>query len=198
MNCLNFSAIDFETANGRDTSACSIGIVVVQDGRIVDRQHYLIKPYPNFFHPMNVRIHGIHASDVEDAPTFDELWPTIQPLLEGRVIAAHYAAFDMGILLGALDFYDVPRPDLDVICSCRMARTAFPELRSHKLDNVCRYLGIPLMHHRADSDAEGCAEIILEISRRVHVTTLMDVRRKLRLEPGRIRGGVYVPLKKWS
>lgn len=198
MNCLNFSAIDFETANARDTSACSIGIAVVEDGVIRETQHYLIKPYPNYFHPVNVRIHGIQYSDVQGAPTFGELWPTIRPFLEGRVIAAHYAPFDMGILLGGLDFYDVPRPDLDVLCSCRMSRMAFPELRSHKLDIVCGYLNIPLSHHRADSDAEGCAQIIIEIAKRIRLRSLMDVRKKLRLEPGSVRDGVYVPLKKWS
>lgn len=198
MNCLDFSAIDFETANRRDTSACSIGIAIVESGAVIETKHYLIKPYPNYFHPLNVRIHGIEYCDVQDAPTFGELWPTIQPLLEGRVIAAHYAPFDMGILLGGLDFYDMPRPDLDILCSCRMARVAFPELRSHKLDSVCEYLDIPLAHHRADSDAEGCAQIIIEIAKRTGLGSLMDVRRKLRLEPGTVRDGVYVPLKKWS
>lgn len=32
----NFVAIDFETANGQRTSICSVGIVIVQNGEIVD------------------------------------------------------------------------------------------------------------------------------------------------------------------
>lgn len=198
MDTLDFSAIDFETANSRDTSACSIGIAVVENGAICETHHYLIKPYPNYFSARNISIHGIEAKDVQDAPTFDELWPTIRPYLENRIIAAHYAPFDMGVLLGALDFYDVTRPDLDILCSCRMARVAFPKLKSHKLNIVCGYLDIPLDHHKADSDAEGCAGIILEISKRHGLHTLKDVREKLRLEPGNIRSGIYTPIKKWS
>ena len=32
----DFAAIDFETANSERTSVCSVGIVIVRDGRIVD------------------------------------------------------------------------------------------------------------------------------------------------------------------
>lgn len=33
----DFAAIDFETANGRRSSVCSIGVVIVRDGKIVDK-----------------------------------------------------------------------------------------------------------------------------------------------------------------
>ena len=32
----NFAAIDFETANEQRTSVCSVGIVIVREGEIVD------------------------------------------------------------------------------------------------------------------------------------------------------------------
>ena len=33
----NYAAIDFETANNERSSVCSVGIVVVSDGEIVDK-----------------------------------------------------------------------------------------------------------------------------------------------------------------
>lgn len=39
----NFAAIDFETANQQRTSVCSVGIVIVRDGEIVDSYYSLIK-----------------------------------------------------------------------------------------------------------------------------------------------------------
>lgn len=194
---LDFTAIDFETANRHETSACSVGLAVVENGQIARTYHYFIRPYPFFFLEANIRVHGIEARDVQEAPSFADLWPTIRPLLDGHIIAAHYALFDMGVLLGGLDFYGIERPNLDILCSCRMARAAFPELSSHKLSNVCRYLSIPLNHHHADSDAEGSAAIIINIAQRFHLQSLMDVRRRLGLEPGSVRGGKYIPLKKW-
>ena len=32
----DFAAIDFETANEQRTSVCSVGVVIVRDGEIVD------------------------------------------------------------------------------------------------------------------------------------------------------------------
>ena len=44
----DFAAIDFETANGRRTSVCSVGVVVVRGGEVVDALYSLIRPRPNF------------------------------------------------------------------------------------------------------------------------------------------------------
>ena len=44
----DFAAIDFETANGQRCSVCSVGIVIVRNGEIVDRFYSLIRPTPNY------------------------------------------------------------------------------------------------------------------------------------------------------
>ena len=43
----DFAAIDFEAANGKVTSACSMGLVIVRDNQIVERFYSLMKPVPN-------------------------------------------------------------------------------------------------------------------------------------------------------
>ncbi len=40
----DFAAIDFETANEQRTSVCSVGVVIVRDGEIVDHYYSLIRP----------------------------------------------------------------------------------------------------------------------------------------------------------
>jgi DNA polymerase III epsilon subunit-like protein len=45
----DFAAIDFETANGKRTSVCSVGIVIVKGGRIVNKIYRLIRPAPNYY-----------------------------------------------------------------------------------------------------------------------------------------------------
>ena len=49
----NFAAIDFETANGKRTSVCSVGVVIVKDGKIVNKIYRLIRPESE-----NTRISG--------------------------------------------------------------------------------------------------------------------------------------------
>ena len=45
----DFAAIDFETANGKRTSVCSVGIVIVKGGKIVNKIYRLIRPAPNYY-----------------------------------------------------------------------------------------------------------------------------------------------------
>jgi DNA polymerase-3 subunit epsilon len=68
---LDFTAIDFETANGDSASACAVGLVKVRNGKIVDSYSSLINPPTGWwdFHPGNIRVHGIYPKDVETAPT---------------------------------------------------------------------------------------------------------------------------------
>ena len=55
----DFIAIDFETANSNRSSVCSIGIVIVKDGVIIDKFYRLIKPVPNYYNRINTQIHGL-------------------------------------------------------------------------------------------------------------------------------------------
>ena len=73
-----FAAIDFETAdNGRD-AACSVAVVVAENGRIVQSVSRLIRPpRPRV---MFTEIHGLTWQDVKDAPTFAGVWPELAEL----------------------------------------------------------------------------------------------------------------------
>jgi len=42
-----FTAIDFETAKGNRNSACSVGIITVENHKISHEYHTLIKPPDN-------------------------------------------------------------------------------------------------------------------------------------------------------
>lgn len=45
----DFVAIDFETANFEQSSICSMGIVIVKDGELVDNFYSLVRPIPNYY-----------------------------------------------------------------------------------------------------------------------------------------------------
>ena len=55
----DFIAIDFETANQEPSSVCSVGVVMVRDGKIVDSFYSLIQPEPNYYNYWCQRVHGI-------------------------------------------------------------------------------------------------------------------------------------------
>ena len=76
----DFAAIDFETANNERTSVCSVGVVIVRDGEIVDSFYSLIQPEPNYYNYWCTQVHGITRHDTESAPVFPEVWKQIEPL----------------------------------------------------------------------------------------------------------------------
>ena len=94
----DFAAIDFETANGRRTSVCSVGVVVVRDGRVVDSLYSLICPRPNFYSRFTTAIHGLTYEDTAQAPDFATVWGQIAPRIEGLPLVAHKSPFDEGCL----------------------------------------------------------------------------------------------------
>ena len=110
---INFIALDFETATSDRFSPCEIGLTIVENGKIKDSKSWLIKPfsYP-YFNQFNIMIHGITPKDVENEPTFSELWSTIKPLLENKFIIAHNAGFDISVLRQTLEYYNLEFPNL--------------------------------------------------------------------------------------
>ena len=66
----DFAAIDFETANNERSSVCSVGIVIVRDGEIVDTFYSLIQPEPNYYNYWCNQVHGLSHDDTDDAPVF--------------------------------------------------------------------------------------------------------------------------------
>ncbi|MBD1999319.1 3'-5' exonuclease [Leptolyngbya sp. FACHB-541] len=154
-----FVALDFETAdNGRD-SACSVGLIRVENYQIVQRVHHLIRPPRSTFRFTS--IHGVAWCHVADQPSFGELWKSISPILQGaEFLAAHNAPFDKGVLYACCDAYEISRPPQPFICTVQLARRTW-DIRPTRLPNVCEYLGIQLDHHQALSDAEACARIVI-------------------------------------
>ena len=90
----SFAAIDFETANQFPTSVCSVGVVVVRDGVVVEKYYSLIKPEPEFYTYWNTRVHGLTMNDTLNAPIFPQVWKQIIPFIEGLPLIAHNKSFD--------------------------------------------------------------------------------------------------------
>ena len=76
-----FAAIDFETANNEPTSVCSVGIVIVRDGVMVDSFYSLIKPEPEYYNYWCSQVHGLTMRDTVNAPVFPEVWKQVEPIL---------------------------------------------------------------------------------------------------------------------
>ena len=155
-----FIAFDVETPNRLNHRMSAIGISVIENGSIIDDFYSLVDPETDF-DPFNTWLTGIDEYAVREAPTFPQLWPSIEPMLNSGVLAAHNAAFDMRVLRCCLNAYDIEWKNCaDYLCTVQMGRRLLPDM-SHKLDALCRYYCIDLKHHHAGSDSHACAEVLL-------------------------------------
>jgi DNA polymerase-3 subunit epsilon len=154
-----FVAIDFETADHGPDSACAVALVRVEKDVIVHRERRLIRPPRREF--AFTWVHGITWADVARAPAFADVWRGVQAVLDGAAfLAAHNAPFDRGVLQACCHAAGLRPPALPFLCTVQLARERW-RIYPTKLPDVCRVLGIPLVHHEPLSDAEACARIVI-------------------------------------
>ena len=185
---LDFTAIDFETANGSPASACSVGLVKVRDGQVVDRMGWFIQPPlgHDLFVEWNTRIHGITADMVLDAPTWVEQLPDLQAYIESDVLVAHNAGFDMGVMKSACVATGLDVPIYSYMCSLQIARKTY-HLDSYRLPVAAMAAGFEdFAHHDALADAEACAAIIVHAAKRHDADDLEQLSALTSARIGRI------------
>ncbi|HEY1532140.1 MAG TPA: exonuclease domain-containing protein [Galbitalea sp.] len=174
---LDFTAIDFETANSSSASACSVGMVKVRDGRMVDSAYWLIKPpigYDEFWE-WNTRIHGLVAADVVDALLWTEQLPDLVAFADGDILTAHNAGFDMGVISTACEATFVDTPTFEYACSLQVARKTY-NLDSYRLPVAAMAAGFEdFQHHNALADAQACAAIMIHSAKRHGVDDIADL-----------------------
>jgi len=188
---LDFTAIDFETANSSMASACSVGLVKVRDGQVVDRIGWFIRPPVGHDHfvDWNTRIHGITSDMVRDAPSWVEQMSDLLAFTGDDPLVAHNAGFDMQVIKTACAATGFTIPLYTYFCSLQIARNTYT-LDSYKLPSVASAAGFSdFPHHDAVADAEACAAIIIHAAEHygaidvAELTTRAGVRLSTIVQP---------------
>jgi DNA polymerase-3 subunit epsilon len=158
---MTFTAIDFETATAYHP--CSVGIVTVENGVIVDEYVTLIKPPRNEYSHFTIAVHGIYPRDTINAKTFAQVYPEIKKRLQNRVVVAHNESFDRNVLAKSMALYGLNYEELNIGSrwECTVKIYKAKGLRPTKLSDCCREMKIALNHHEALSDARACAKLYL-------------------------------------
>lgn len=184
---IHFVALDFETANASRSSVCSIGLVKVADGEIVDTYYSLVNPNEPF-DSRNIAVHGIHPADVHDAPMFPEVYEEILAFIGSDPIVAHFAQFDVNVLRSTVEKYTLPLLDNPYFCSCMLAKRLL-KLPSHKLNVVADHFDFQFEHHHALEDAIACATIVIHMTN--EHTTLHHLLSEIDYSFGYLNGPAF-------
>ncbi|MDU3982091.1 MAG: bifunctional DnaQ family exonuclease/ATP-dependent helicase [Streptococcus mitis] len=156
-----YVVVDLEaTSTGSKAKIIQVGIVVIEDGKIVD--HYTTDVNPH--EPLDAHIKeltGLTDQRLAQAPDFSQVTRKIFDLVKDGIFVAHNVQFDANLLAENLFFegYELRNPRVDTV---ELAQVFFPELEKYSLPILCQELGIPLKHaHTALSDAQATAELLL-------------------------------------
>ena len=182
---MDLIALDFETATNDPDSPCEMGLAIVRNGEVSEVRNWLIKPrqWP-YFSPFTIAVHGIRPEHVAQAPRFAEVWEEAMPLMQGNVVVAHNAAFDMNVLRSTLVSHRLPLPTFSYFCSASLSRRVWPGLKGYGLGPMCNMHGIRFTHHRAGNDAEAAAKLVLCASRKSGVSNVDDLLKQSKLKCG--------------
>ena len=156
-----------------------IGIMKLKDGKVIDEFSCFVnpeKPIP----ARVVEVTNITDDMVENAETIEKVLPKMLEFIEGSVLVAHNAEFDIGFLkhnakvLG-LDF------DFTYLDTLALAKEIFPDYKTYKLGRIAKNLGIKVeVAHRALDDVDTTVKVfnvMLEKLKERGVETLEDIER---------------------
>lgn len=152
----DFTAIDFETAQHARWSICQVGLVRVENAKIVHTFSSLIKPPDNHYLKWNTAIHGISSMVTKESPFFPDIWENIKGFIENQLVVAHNVSFDADCLEQTLRYYQLEIPNFKVDCTYRKTGVS--------LEGACQQFEIRMeRHHDALYDALACADIYMRL-----------------------------------
>ncbi|CEK34378.1 DNA polymerase III subunit epsilon,DNA polymerase III subunit epsilon,DNA polymerase III, alpha subunit, Gram-positive type,Exonuclease [[Clostridium] sordellii] len=158
-------SIDFETANSKRSSVCSIGFVVEENDNIIFEDEILIDPKVEFS-KICTRIHGIKESDVKGCLTWNKAWPIVESYItENTLIIGHnLRSMEIPCIKQECERYNMkPHPIIldkkKTFDTLRLAQGILKDVENYKLDTLSKFFGIDLTHHNALSDAKACLQL---------------------------------------
>lgn len=157
-----YSVIDVETTGLsplRGDRVLEIGIARLnEDGRVLDVFDTLVNPERNV---SATHVHGITEEMVAGAPKFRDLLPLLSSIIDGTVLSAHNASFDLGFIREEFRRAGVKFPAVTPVCTLILARKYLKELSSRSLGACRAYLDLPdTGAHNALADARSAAFLL--------------------------------------
>ena len=166
-----FMVVDTET-NGLAGDRCEmteVGAVLVGGGELHDRWSSLCRTSAPLRRGVQ-RLTGITQAMVDGAPSLEDVLPELARRLEGRVLVAHNAPFDLGFLVAGCDDCGLAWPGFTVLDTVMLARRLMDpdEVPDCKLGTLAGFFGARTTpNHRALADARATADVLGWLIRRL-------------------------------
>jgi DNA polymerase III epsilon subunit family exonuclease len=163
-----FAVLDLETTGLRPAGDRVIEVSLVlydTEGREEAVYTSLVNPEAPI-PPVASSINDITDAMVSTAPRFRAIADDLVRLMAGRILVGHnVAGFDRNFLTAEFSRAGIAWEPYGLLDTLKLARIAYPGLKSHKLAELCRLSGITNEHaHRAESDARAAWQLLCTIA----------------------------------
>ncbi|MBI2521972.1 MAG: 3'-5' exonuclease [Bdellovibrio sp.] len=162
LSQLKFCVFDLETTGGnqKTDNIIEIGLVRIENLKIVDKRNYLIKPevkIPEFIQKLTT----IREDDVKDAPAIEDVIHEILKFMDDSILVAHNVSFDVPFFNSVLQRLNLPVLSNRSMCTNLMTKYLIPNLLNTNLNFMSRIFEIGHKKaHRAMDDAMACAQLL--------------------------------------
>jgi DNA polymerase III epsilon subunit family exonuclease len=178
-----FAVFDVETTGLSPTyghRVCEIGCLRVRDGLPLDRLQSLVDP-GRPISPGAYNVNRITPQMLIGAPAFAALSAPLLRIIEGTVLVAHNAPFDLGFLAAELEIARLPLPRNPVLDTLALARRAY-NLPRNNLAALATALDVeanPTHRAMADVWTTFCVleRLLRDLEHRWAITTLGELVR---------------------
>ncbi|PHM68441.1 DNA polymerase III PolC [Xenorhabdus kozodoii] len=158
--------LDTETTGLKiDDEIIEISIINADGHVLLDT---LVKPQKKI-PPDATRIHGITNEDVQNAPTWNEIYKKYKEIVKGKTVIIYNKSYDIRIIRQTCKKYELPTPRIKSECAMLLYAEYHGEINErtgdykwHKLTNAIRDNKIEVSGaaHRALTDAQMTLELM--------------------------------------
>lgn len=145
-------------------SIIELAAVKIQNGQKIDEFSSFANPHHKLS-ATTIELTGIEDKDVENAPEIEDVIRDFHEWIgEGSILVAHNASFDMGFLYTSYKKFGLSDTVHPVVDTLELARFLYPDMKSHRLNVLCKKFGIDLtQHHRAIYDCRATGDLLLHL-----------------------------------
>lgn len=174
---------DVEFANSKNKSLCQIGLLYenYETGIAISEPKTIIINPEDGFDDNCVKVHGITADLVKNAPTFPIVWELIEKYFTSTVVVGHnVAAADLDALVKNLKRYNLDIPVIYYVCTYDLAKAYIPAfaVENYKLSTLCNFFGIDIGNaHDALDDAIASSKLLKALVNRYGINLNIHIKK---------------------
>lgn len=166
---INFIAFDLETTGlySELDRIIEVGAVKYINGKVDSVFSTLVDPEQTI-PAMATKINGITNDMVKGKPCIQKVLEDLTPFCQNFIMLAHNASFDFQFLQKNFKRYKIHAPNSLVIDTYGMSKKIIPGLANYKLGTLVKHFNIQAeVFHRAEDDAKYCAEVFINLIKKV-------------------------------